>query len=84
MAIQKSNRLTRRRRRNSDRSIIPNTTASMMTAASTALGSSEKIGASTMSVPMTSPPVTSDATGVRAPDDSLSELAERLVETGMP
>jgi hypothetical protein len=28
--------------------------------------------------------VISEASGVRAPDDSLSELAERLVETGMP
>ena len=26
----------------------------------------------------------SDATGVRAPADSFSELAERLVDTGMP
>ena len=26
----------------------------------------------------------SDATGVRAPADSFSELAERLVETGIP
>ena len=30
------------------------------------------------------PPVTSDATGVRAPADSFSELADRLVETGIP
>ena len=28
--------------------------------------------------------MTSEATGVRAPADSFSELAERLVETGMP
>ena len=33
---------------------------------------------------MTSAPVASDASGVRAPEDSLSELADRLVETGMP
>ena len=37
MAIQKSNRVTRRSRRSSGRSIIPNTTASMITAASTGL-----------------------------------------------
>ena len=30
------------------------------------------------------PPVVRDATGVRAPADSLSELADRLVETGIP
>ena len=28
--------------------------------------------------------MTSDATGVRAPADSFSELADRLVETGIP
>ena len=55
-AIQKSNRFTRRSRRNSRRSIIPKTTASMMIAARTALGSSEKSGASRISVPMTTPP----------------------------
>ena len=65
-------------------SIIPNTTASMMIALSTAFGSSENSGASTSSVSNTSPPVISDASGVRAPADSFSELAERLVETGMP
>ena len=32
----------------------------------------------------TRPPVTSDATCVRAPADSFSELAERLVDTGIP
>ena len=84
IAIQKSNRFTRRSRRNSATSIIPNTTASMMIAARTALGSSENTGASRISVAMTIPPVASDATGVRAPADSFSELAERLVETGMP
>ena len=83
-AIQKSNRFTRRSRRNSATSIIPNTTASMMIAARTALGSSEKSGASRISVARTIPPVASEATGVRAPADSFSELAERLVETGMP
>ena len=65
-------------------SIIPNTTASMITAASTAFGRCEKSGASTTSVNSTRPPVISDATGVRAPADSFSELAERLVETGIP
>ena len=49
-AIQKSNRVTRYRRRSSGMSIIPNTTASMMIAASTAFGSSENSGASTTSV----------------------------------
>ena len=83
-AIQKSNRFTRRSRRNSARSIIPNTTASMMIAARTALGSSENSGASRISVATTIAPVASEATGVLAPADSFSELAERLVETGMP
>ena len=63
---------------------MPKTTASMMIAASTAFGSLEKSGASAISVRITNPPVASDAIGLRAPDDSLSELAERLVETGMP
>ena len=49
-AIQKSKRLTRCRRRSSATSIIPKTTASMMIAASTAFGRSEKSGASTSSV----------------------------------
>ena len=84
MAIQKSNRFTRRSRRNSARSIIPNTTASMMIAARTALGRSENSGARKISVATTIAPVASEATGVRAPADSFSELAERLVETGMP
>ena len=65
-------------------SIIPNTTASMMIAASTAFGRSEKSGARTSRVAITRPPVISDATGVRAPADSFSELAERLVDTGIP
>ena len=63
---------------------MPKTTASMITTPSTALGSSENSGARTSRVPNTRPPVTSDATGVRAPAPSFSELAERLVETGMP
>ena len=83
-ATQKSKRLTPQRRRKPAMSIIPKTTASMMIAASTAFGRSEKSGASAMSVRSTSPPVTSEASGVRAPADSLSELAERLVETGIP
>lgn len=56
----------------------------MITAASTAVGSPENSGASATSVRSTSVPVTSEATGVQAPADSLSELAERLVETGIP
>ena len=83
-ATQKSNGLTRRRRRSSGMSIIPKTTASMMIAPRTAFGRSENSGASTRSVRITSAPVTSDASGVRAPADSLSELADRLVETGIP
>ena len=83
-AIQKSTRLTRHSRRISRTSIIPNTTASMMIAASTGLGRSENSGASTSSVRTTTTPVTIDAIGVRAPDESFSELADRLVDTGMP
>ena len=56
----------------------------MMTAPSTAFGSSENSGASAISVPSTSAPVVSEETCVRAPEDAFSELAERLVETGMP
>ena len=63
---------------------MPNTTASMITAPSTALGRSENSGARTSRVASTRPPVTSDATCVRAPADSFSELAERLVDTGIP
>ena len=33
---------------------------------------------------MTTTPVTIEASGVRAPDASFSELADRLVDTGMP
>ena len=83
-AMTKSKRETRYRRRSSGTSIIPITTASMMSAASTALGRSENSGAKTSSVSTTSAPVMSDASWVRAPADSLRELAERLVETGMP
>ena len=56
----------------------------MITAPSTAFGRSENSGASTSSVREHQPPVISEATGVRAPADSFSELAERLVDTGMP
>ena len=63
---------------------MPNTTASMITAPRTALGSSENSGARTTRVASTSPPVVSEETCVRAPADSFSELAERLVETGIP
>ena len=83
-AIQKSKRLTRHNRRISGMSIMPKTTASMMIAASTGLGSAENSGASTSKVSTTATPVTTDAIWVRAPEESFSELAERLVETGMP
>ena len=53
IAIQKSNGFTRRSRRNSARSIIPKTTASMMIAARTAFGSSEKSGARRIKVART-------------------------------
>ena len=56
----------------------------MITAASTAFGRAEKSGASAISVSNTRPPVISEATGVRAPADSFSELADRLVDTGIP
>ena len=56
----------------------------MITAPSTALGRLENSGARTSRVAITSPPAASDETCVRAPADSLSELAERLVDTGMP
>ena len=82
--IQKSTRLTLHSRRSSATSIMPNTTASMMIAASTGLGRSENSGASTSRVRTTMIPVTSEAIGVRAPDESLSELADRLVDTGIP
>ena len=84
VAIQKSTRATRCRRRSSVTSIMPKTTASMISAASTGFGRSEKSGARTTSVRITRAPVASEASGVRAPEDSLSELADRLVETGIP
>jgi hypothetical protein len=83
-AIQKSTRLTRHSRRISPTSIIPNTTASMMMAASTGLGRSENSGARASNVRITMTPVTMDAIGVRAPEESLSELADKLVDTGIP
>ena len=63
---------------------MPNTTASMIRAANTGLGRSENNGARINNVSTIRTPVVSDDTGVLAPDSSLSELAERLVETGMP
>ena len=84
IAIQKSTRATRRRRFISVTSIMPNTTASMIRAASTALGSSENNGANTSNVSTIRAPVANEASGVLAPDASLSELADRLVETGIP
>ena len=63
---------------------MPKTTASMITAPSTAFGRSENSGARKTSVASTSPPVISEDICVRAPDDSLSELADKLVDTGIP
>ena len=63
---------------------MPITTASMMSAASTGFGRSENKGARTSSVRRTVTPEVIDARPVRAPEWSLSELADRLVETGMP
>ena len=63
---------------------MPMTTASMMMAPRTACGSCENNGARKSIVSTTSTPVTSDASGVVAPERSFSELAERLVDTGMP
>ena len=83
-ATQKSNLCTRKSRRISGRSIMPITTASMIRAASTGLGRSEKSGARKRSVSSTMTPEVSEASPVRAPDRSLSELADRLVETGIP
>ena len=65
-------------------SIIPNTTASMMIAAEDRLRQLGEQRREDEERGRTRPPVTSDASGVRAPEDSFSELAERLVETGMP
>ena len=63
---------------------MPKTTASMIKAARTGFGRSENRGARANSVNSTTPPVTIDAICVRAPAASLSELAERLVDTGIP
>ena len=84
IAIQKSKRCTRARRRISGTSIMPMTTASMINAASTGFGRSENSGANTSSVSRTITPDVSEARPVRAPERSLRELADRLVETGMP
>ena len=84
MAIQKSNRWTRASRRISGTFIMPITTASMIKAASTGLGRLEKSGAKKSRVRRTVTPDVSEARPVRAPEWSFSELAERLVETGIP
>ena len=63
---------------------MPVVTASMITAPRTALGRSEKSGAKTINVRMTAAPVVSVATCDFAPALSFSELAERLVDTGIP
>ena len=63
---------------------ISQSSASMMSAARTGLGRSEKSGARKSRVRRTMPPEVSDARPVRAPERSLRELADRLVETGMP
>ena len=83
-AIQKSKRWTRAIRRISGAFIMPMTTASMITAARTAFGRSENSGASMSSVRSTVSPDVIDARPVLAPEWSLSELAERLVDTGIP
>ena len=83
-AIQKSKGCTRRSRRISGTSIIPITTASMISAASTGLGRSENSGARKRRVRRTIRPDVIEARPVRAPLWSFNELAERLVETGMP
>ena len=83
-AIQKSKRCTLAKRRISGRSIIPMTTASMIRAASTGLGSFENSGANTSRVKSTITPDVNEARPVCAPERSFNELAERLVDTGMP
>jgi len=75
-AIQKSVRCTRYSRFTSGTSIMPDITASMMSAASTAFGRSESSGASTSSVKITTTPVVRDAAWVFAPEESARELAE--------
>ena len=83
-AIQKSKGCTRRRRRISGTSIIPITTASMINAASTGLGRSENSGARKRRVSRTITPEVIEARPVRAPVWSFNELADRLVDTGIP
>ena len=83
-ATQKSNRWTRASRRSSATSIMPITTASMIRAASTGFGRSENSGARKSRVRITMTPDVSEARPDRAPAWSLSELAERLVVTGIP
>lgn len=56
----------------------------MIRAPRTALGRSENNGARISIVSTTITPVTIDATGVRAPEASFNELADKLVDTGMP
>ena len=63
---------------------MPITTASMINAASTGLGRPENSGARNSSVSRTVTPETIEASPVRAPEWSFSELADRLVETGIP
>ena len=53
-------------------------------AASTGLGRVENSGASTSSVSRTVTPEVTEARSERAPERSFSELADRLVETGIP
>ena len=84
MAIQESNRWTRASRRISGTSIMPFTTASMIKAASTGLGRPEKSGAKKTSVSSTITPDVIEASPDRAPVWSFRELADRLVDTGMP
>ncbi len=84
MAIQKSERLTRCSRRMPATSIMPITTASMISADRTGVGRSEKTGARNSNVSTTSDPVVNDARGDLAPDWSFRELEERLAETGIP
>ena len=84
IAIQKSNFCTRASRRISGTFIMPMTTASMISAASTGLGRFENSGARNSSVSRTVTPEVREASPVFAPEWSFSELADRLVETGIP
>ena len=63
---------------------MPMTTASMISAASTGLGRFEKSGARNSSVSNTVAPEVREARPIFAPERSLSELADRLVETRIP